>query len=431
MEVIMRNLCIVSEQRISQDCQFRYRSIAFDGCNLYFSQPECCKICIYDLCMKPVCYKQTYRGYSSICYDFQCKCFWGSTDKINNKIYKLDKCFKEIGCVCLQQCRELCGPILSLSVNCWGRNISIVYGNGIMEADKETGRKIKVLQNRCSYYYTSVASSLSQYAFTYNTCDQTCLAVLCKSDCDMMKCNLDYCYKVEDMTMVNLFNQHKPSCEIYMLVTKKCCPYVLRIKIEDSCVCDHCDCDCDDECCHKDCGKGCTDIIESIASVEASIAHILNAEGEKIQKAISSTNKIPELLKINECVIKTITHVTFLEQTLYMKLEKIKEICCNGCRSNNCHGCDCDGCRDCDCDDECCDCDCDDECCDCDCDDECCDCDCDCDDECYDYGCNDECYDCGCDDECYDYGCNDHGYDCGCNDHGYDYGCNDHGYGCR
>ena len=51
------------------------------------------------------------------------------------------------------------------------------------------------------------------------------------------------------------------------------------------------------------------------------LAHILNAEGEKLQKAVEIADNICELLEINQSVNKTITKITFLEQVLYAKLE--------------------------------------------------------------------------------------------------------------
>ena len=86
----------------------------------------------------------------------------------------------------------------------------------------------------------------------------------------------------------------------------------------------------------------CSQIIESIALVEASLAHILNAEGDKIKKVISTTNNINEIICVNEQVIKVITKITHLEQVLYEKLDTIKN--CNlysdKCKDNNNDVCD-------------------------------------------------------------------------------------------
>lgn len=113
--------------------------------------------------------------------------------------------------------------------------------------------------------------------------------------------------------------------------------------------CDNCDnCDygnncnnCDNNngntnCCQPCCYQAYSDIIESIALTEASIAHVLNAEGEKLQKAIACSCNVTELLKVNESVIKTIIHSTHLEQTLFYKLESVLQADCCECPSHHC-----------------------------------------------------------------------------------------------
>ncbi|MGL4739064.1 MAG: hypothetical protein ACRCW2_16620 [Cellulosilyticaceae bacterium] len=81
-----------------------------------------------------------------------------------------------------------------------------------------------------------------------------------------------------------------------------------------------------------------TDIIASIALMEAGISHIINAEGEKIQ-AILGTGPNPnpnviatttdDLLKINASVEKMINSITILESILQKKLS-LAQCSCNG-----------------------------------------------------------------------------------------------------
>lgn len=65
------------------------------------------------------------------------------------------------------------------------------------------------------------------------------------------------------------------------------------------------------------------EMIESIALEEVGISHILNAEGEKLQKMICESNNLCDLLKANESINRTITNISMLEQVLYAKLELI------------------------------------------------------------------------------------------------------------
>ena len=78
------------------------------------------------------------------------------------------------------------------------------------------------------------------------------------------------------------------------------------------------------ECSHID--KCCTAsaLLQSIALEETAISHILNAEGEKLQKAISISCTLKELLDINESIGNTIDKITSLELVLKSKLDLIK-----------------------------------------------------------------------------------------------------------
>jgi hypothetical protein len=64
----------------------------------------------------------------------------------------------------------------------------------------------------------------------------------------------------------------------------------------------------------------CVNIIASITMVEAGLAHILNAEGEKIQKLLEISNCPCELLALNKSVNSVVEQATQLEQILCQKL---------------------------------------------------------------------------------------------------------------
>lgn len=79
------------------------------------------------------------------------------------------------------------------------------------------------------------------------------------------------------------------------------------------------------------------DILESIALEEAAIAHVINAEGEKIQKVVKECDvSIHELLEINRSVEEVIEKFVSLESVLTDKLEIVK------CMLNDINKCDCE-----------------------------------------------------------------------------------------
>ncbi len=66
-----------------------------------------------------------------------------------------------------------------------------------------------------------------------------------------------------------------------------------------------------------------TDIIESIALEEAGLAHIINAEGEKIQKGKELARNVDELVTLNASVKDTLTNIIKVQMLLQFKLEEI------------------------------------------------------------------------------------------------------------
>ncbi|MGI6307078.1 MAG: hypothetical protein ACOX1X_00425 [Dethiobacteria bacterium] len=74
------------------------------------------------------------------------------------------------------------------------------------------------------------------------------------------------------------------------------------------------------------------DLLESTALQEAGLAHIINAEGEKIQAVLAMPDvTVADLIAINESVTATLTKVIKLQMVLEFKLEEISKIDCPDC----------------------------------------------------------------------------------------------------
>ena len=85
------------------------------------------------------------------------------------------------------------------------------------------------------------------------------------------------------------------------------------------------------ECAHIDKCCAAASLLQSIALEETAISHILNAEGEKLQKAIGMENcSHMDLLDVNKSVEDMIDKITALEIVLKSKLDLITPIleCC-------------------------------------------------------------------------------------------------------
>ncbi|MDD3430299.1 MAG: hypothetical protein PHG02_09890 [Oscillospiraceae bacterium] len=69
-----------------------------------------------------------------------------------------------------------------------------------------------------------------------------------------------------------------------------------------------------------------SDLVESIALEEAALSHILNAEGEKIQRVVAMEDvTVTDLLDVNDSVRNTVSSIASLEDMLKDKLEYISD----------------------------------------------------------------------------------------------------------
>ena len=75
-----------------------------------------------------------------------------------------------------------------------------------------------------------------------------------------------------------------------------------------------------------------TDVVESIALEECAIAHILNAEGEELQRVITFPNLcVEDVVCVNNSIIEVIKNVACLEAELKGKLIMFENCLCSRC----------------------------------------------------------------------------------------------------
>jgi len=74
-----------------------------------------------------------------------------------------------------------------------------------------------------------------------------------------------------------------------------------------------------------------TDIIESVALEQTALSHILNAEGEKIQKIVAAAATTGEMVVANKSVNDVIKSVSMLEIILQAKLGLFEDCLCTDC----------------------------------------------------------------------------------------------------
>ena len=313
--------------------KYDYRGIAFDNNYLYVTVPNRHEIIRYNRCLEELNTYCVSRGYLSICYDNYYNCFWAISKNEKNKIYKLDNYFNEISYIYVKY--NSCKHFYIEKIICCNKCELTICGEfGQIKIEKE---------EKCVYISEE---NIEKDIYINNCVEFEDCSLYCSGNkstkwkiCDKENHHNYVDYPLHcDYNIIDIANSDYKctKCkEIYLLV-KKLCGSVYIIKLEmckkekNICECNsfnpicNCDCDCFDNC-TSDC-QSITDIIQSIALMEASLSHILNAEGEKIQKILSCANSTCDIIKVNDSVNKTIINISHLEQILYSKLAIAKEL---------------------------------------------------------------------------------------------------------
>ncbi|MGN0493834.1 MAG: hypothetical protein ACI4F7_09315, partial [Acutalibacteraceae bacterium] len=281
---------------------FRIEGMAFDGCHYYFSV-FCDNIILkYNSDFEMIRKIETVRRYSCICYDYKEKCFWAGSKEHYGCIFKLNCRFTEIDRIDLG-C-ELCGVISGLSYNCGDDSLLIAVADRVVKLTKYN-RNLQVVCTFPNCYVTGVLSISPGIFITLlkNGHQYTYIIEEGKTQCRAL--SAPPCFLIKGMIFQPCSSDD--SINLSVLATK--CgryPYILTVKLClcslgyrpdccNFCICRKC---CDN--CHTDECHGKEDILESIAREEAALSHILNAEGEKLQKTLESTDDIDKILCVNK-----------------------------------------------------------------------------------------------------------------------------------
>lgn len=314
---------------LPSNCNNRFCGIAFDGCFFYLTAPQ--EFIIYkfkrDFTMAGSL--RTDKPYNRVCYDNTENCFWAAADNCCDIIYKLDCDFKEIDLIHVKGCQKSCPQIAGISYNCEKDTLLIAYCDHIAEVQKLSGCAC-IIQQTCSGFYTGVLSAAPYYAAILQDENGRELQIFGCDGCHIKSFLIPACYSIDDVLLYPCGEGCPDELVLVLLATKhNRCQRALFCGV-NACDMVLCRCNCEICCAHckKDEKEQCAcDLIESIALVETALAHILNAEGEKLQKAVELAGSADELLAINKSVTRTILDVVKLEQLLHAKLEALSDIC--------------------------------------------------------------------------------------------------------
>ena len=307
-----------------------YRGMAFDGCQYYLTIHCACAIAVLDRNFGLAKKIPTRRPYTAICYDSKRDCFWAISDQCRSALFQLNPCLQEIDRFIPRLAGHCPGPLTSISFCCEGGALLAACGNQLLEIDTRSGSVGLLREEPKGTLFLSVAC-LSPYLLFYTL--RGCAARLILASCDGTP--LKERTALDGMAINSILLdscEHASGKQGLLLLANKhhCYPCLLHAHLDDEIAGALHPCNWALSCnegtsCHTPCA--CADVLESIALEEAALAHILNAEGEKLQKVIAESSVLCELLLVNESVQRTLISVTQLEQTLLSKLKALQPIC--------------------------------------------------------------------------------------------------------
>lgn len=301
------------------------KQVAFDGSYFYFTlfhQKIIKKVTTHFV---PFGNFHTKRVYDCLCYDSKRQCFWATVSHSATRLFQLNCNMEEVSCVSLKE--SLQGRITGLSYSCCQDALLLAYPWGVFSFSLLEPR-LTLLQSSTSTL-TGISSICPAYALVQRKKREQILQFYFENGDLVKEISLPSSY-----SLVNILF-HPCYCgkeTLVLFVRQKGC--YLNVFYEpitsydlgfEPCICNYKLCQGSCHC--TSCCDPVGDVMESIALIEASLSHILNAQGEQLQKIVAESSCVEELLGANQQINETITKVTHLEILLQDKLESLSKIC--------------------------------------------------------------------------------------------------------
>lgn len=326
------------------------KSFTINSCDFFFLERSGCKLIKWSHNTKIMETIPLKRKYLCICYDIKENCYWAVSECESYLIYRLDTCFCEVGYITIKSAYQQRAS--SLCCSSCGNGLWICFPSQMAFIEK-CSEKITWYKNEdAQKINVAMIEQCQCYVNCFYECGRQVMEILSSCAQNSIELCVPKMYKVVGMVPCSCKTHHK-SCRFWVLMSKVCSHQLVLVEycvdfsqeIIDPC----CPTPCPPKPCPPEphCG-GVYEIMHSIALEEAGIAHILNAEGEKIQKAVAISDNIEQLICVNESVKRTLTQVTLLEGMLYSKLEALvtscdcqpEPPCSDDCHLSPCCGCD-------------------------------------------------------------------------------------------
>lgn len=269
--------------------------LAFDGCRYYLTGRCAPTIAVLDRDLRPVETLAAARPYPSLCYDPARECFWAAAGKDRAVLVRLDRDLRERGWItpCLEG--RPVGPVSGLSLCPDSGYLLVAAGGRLAETDPADGSSRLLREEGGSGLILAAAGRQ----------DGCLLAVLRRGRTILTLTDREGAVRAEELVPGDLAVNalvSAPCGGVLMLADRGgCAPTIF--------------------CGHPGERGGCGDLLESAALVEAALAHILNAEGEKLRKAAALAGSGAELLAADASLREVLAAVAALERVLLARLE--------------------------------------------------------------------------------------------------------------
>ncbi|MEG2670063.1 MAG: hypothetical protein RR957_06310, partial [Oscillospiraceae bacterium] len=220
-------------------------------------------------------------------------------------IFKLNTCFKEVDCISV--CTEKCGGIpVGIAYDCACDALLVAFADCILRVRKKECENVPiVVSTNSGTWNTGILAISPWYIRTFIKDCQQYMDIMDGNWCLKKRILLPCEYMIEDMILMPSCDceRRKTKCLVWMLATKaNCYSYILEVVVDAGVEvydCNYIECsEPRDECAIS--RRARNDVMESVALVETALSHILNAEGEKIQKILEVTNDVDKILDVNK-----------------------------------------------------------------------------------------------------------------------------------
>lgn len=301
------------------------RTATFDGCYHYF--PVCYQQKVIQTThdYKPVCEIHTQRDYQYLTYLPLNHFFYATVRGVHTRLFILDCNFNEVDCVIIPS--HGLGAVTSLSYDCCLNGVLISFTSGLMRFDITD--KIWITLPPVRGILACALALCPCYLVVSRMGEKQILTTLSAEGELLTERELPLSPLVECMIFNPCAHTYKvDKLELYFQ-RQHCYPHICEIPVTPHdlgftpCLCHGRVC-C--QCCQPQ-SHSVDEVLTSVALVETALAHILNAQGEHLQKAVAICDDVSQLLTVNQEINDTIVKVAQLEQLLVHKLEALCDIC--------------------------------------------------------------------------------------------------------